>query len=92
MKDTEKSRKTAREYRDANKLSGKVALITDGDSGTNRAVAIAFANEGGDSPLTHLNAFPAPSDSSYVTAMFYTTTEARSSTAELGTTLVRIER
>jgi NAD(P)-dependent dehydrogenase (short-subunit alcohol dehydrogenase family) len=33
-------------YRPANKLQGKVALITGGDSGIGRAVAIAYAMEG----------------------------------------------
>ena len=37
------------------KLSGKVAIITGGDSGIGRAVAIAFAREGADILLSYLN-------------------------------------
>lgn len=37
------------------KLSGKVALITGGDSGIGRAVAIAFAAEGADIAVVYLN-------------------------------------
>lgn len=37
------------------KLMGKVAIITGGDSGIGRAVAIAFAKEGADSAIVYLN-------------------------------------
>ncbi len=38
----------AREYRPAGKLRGKAAIITGGDSGIGRAVAVMFAKEGAD--------------------------------------------
>ena len=41
--------------RGTGKLRGKVALITGGDSGIGRAVAIAFAKEGADVALVYLN-------------------------------------
>lgn len=39
----------------AGKLEGKVALISGGDSGIGRAVAIAFAREGADVAILYLN-------------------------------------
>src|SRR5689334_4883510 len=42
-------------YRGCNKLAGKKAIITGGDSGIGRAVAIAYSREGADILIAYLN-------------------------------------
>lgn len=42
-------------YRGSDKLKGKTAVITGGDSGIGRAVALAFAREGADVVVSYLN-------------------------------------
>jgi NAD(P)-dependent dehydrogenase (short-subunit alcohol dehydrogenase family) len=42
-------------YKSAGKLTGKIALITGGDSGIGRAVSVHFAEEGADLTIVYLN-------------------------------------
>jgi NAD(P)-dependent dehydrogenase (short-subunit alcohol dehydrogenase family) len=46
----------APDYRGSGKLDGMVALITGGDSGIGRAVAVLYAREGADVAIVYLNA------------------------------------
>ncbi len=42
-------------YRGSGKLEGKVAIVTGGDSGIGRSVAVLFAREGADVAIMHLD-------------------------------------
>src|SRR5436190_4941708 len=46
---------TLPKYRGSGKLKGRAALITGGDSGIGRAVAVLFAREGADIAISYLN-------------------------------------
>lgn len=45
----------APDYRGSDKLAGKVAIVTGGDSGIGRAVAVLYAREGADVAVVYLN-------------------------------------
>src|SRR3954452_15349364 len=51
-----KPRYLAPNYKGADKLKGKAALITGGDSGIGRSVAVVFAREGADIAIVYLPA------------------------------------
>jgi NAD(P)-dependent dehydrogenase (short-subunit alcohol dehydrogenase family) len=54
----------------AGRLAGKIALITGGDSGIGKAVAILFAKEGADIAVTYLNEHEDATDTQQQVALY----------------------
>jgi len=52
---TPKPGSAMKDYKGSGRLASKVAIVTGGDSGIGRAVAIAFAKEGADVAVVYLN-------------------------------------
>src|SRR3954470_22797901 len=53
-------------YKGSGKLEGKSAVITGGDSGIGRAVALAFAREGADVLISYLSEEPDAKETAWV--------------------------
>ena len=52
---TPRPRDEMRDYAGSGLLAGKAAIVTGGDSGIGRAVAVAFAKEGADVSIVYLS-------------------------------------
>jgi len=57
-------------YKSAGKLMNKVALITGGDSGIGRSVAVTFAKEGADIAISYLNEHSDANETKFYVQMY----------------------